>query len=259
MIAGLAQVPSLNPGSPVPLYHQLATSLSSAIAQGVFQPGDRLPSEPELARRFGVTRPTVRQATRLLAERRLVEAKRGSGTFVLAPGKQQVDLFSLAGTLDAFEQSGVRLERRLIGKIKKGRVDSSASEGLVPNPFAGRIAYQFRRQSRAEGRPILVEDFYVDPMTFPELESYNLSVKSFARVVREHYFLRPVRGHQTFQTLTVSEELAAALGLDHSGAGTAALLVRRTLDFPGAPAAVYVELRCRTDEFVFSQTLEGDA
>lgn len=254
MIAGLAQVPSLNLGSPVPLYHQLATSLSTAIAQGVFQPGDRLPSEPELARRFGVTRPTVRQATRLLAERRLVEARRGSGTFVLAPGKQ-VDLFSLAGTLEAFEQSGVQLERRLIGKIKKGRVDP----GLAPNPFAGRLAYQFRRQSSAEGRPFLVEDFYVDPVTFPELEGYNLSVKSFARVVREHYFLRPVRGHQTFQTLTVTEALAAALGLEHSTAGSAALLVRRTLDFPGAPAAVYVELRCRTDQFVFSQTLEGDA
>ena len=221
----------------------------------MFQPGDRLPSEPELARRFGVTRPTVRQATRLLADQRLVEARRGSGTFVREPGKQ-VDLFSLAGTLDAFEQSGVQLERRLIGKIKKGRVDSSGTEGLVPNPFAGRVAYQFRRQSRVEGRPILVEDFYVDPMTFPELEGYNLSVKSFARVVREHYFLRPVRGRQTFQTLTVTEELAAALGLEP---GAAALLVRRTLDFPHAPAAVYVELSCRTDEFVFSQTLEGDA
>jgi len=255
MIAGLAQVPSLNLGSPVPLYHQLATSLSTAIAQGVFQPGDRLPSEPELARRFGVTRPTVRQATRLLAEQRLVEARRGSGTFVLEPSKQ-VDLFSLAGTLDAFEQSGVQLERRLIGKIKKGRVGPSSAEGLVPNPFAGRVAYQFRRQSRVEGRPILVEDFYVDPITFPELEGYNLSVKSFARVVREHYFLRPVRGRQTFQTLTVGEELASSLGLEP---GAPALLVRRTLDFPRAPAAVYVELTCRTDEFVFSQTLEGDA
>src|SRR5688572_32774527 len=101
MDAGLLQLPPLNPGSPVPLYHQLATSLSAAIAEGRFKPGERLPSEPELARRFGVTRPTVRQATRLLAERRLVEAKRGSGTFVRTPA-EQVDLFSLAGTLEAF-------------------------------------------------------------------------------------------------------------------------------------------------------------
>ena len=51
-------------------------------------------------------------------------------------------------------------------------------------------------------------------------------------------------------------EVGADLGLD---AGESVLLVRRTLDFPGATAAVYVELLCRTDEFVFSQILEGDA
>lgn len=250
MDAGLSELPPLNPGSPVPLYHQLATSLSAAIAEGRFKPGERLPSEPELARRFGVTRPTVRQATRLLAERRLVEAKRGSGTFVRTPA-EQVDLFSLAGTLEAFERSGVPLERRVLGKIRKLQVQQKPAE----HPFAGRVAYHFRRLSRARGRPILLEDFYVDPTTFPELESYNLSVKSFARVVREHYFLRPVRGRQTFQTLSVTAELGALLEL---GAGAPLLLVRRTLDFPGARAAVYVELLCRTDEFVFSQTLEGD-
>jgi len=251
MDAGLLQLSPLNPGSPVPLYHQLATSLSAAIAEGRFKPGDRLPSEPELARRFGVTRPTVRQATRLLADQQLVEPRRGSGTFVRMPQKQ-VDLFSLGGTLEAFERSGVRLDRRLVGKLKRVELDPS----LSPHPFAGRVAYQFRRLSRAEGRPVLLEDFYVDPLTFPELEGYNLSVKSFARVVREHYFLRPVRGRQTFQTLAVTAEVGADLGVD---AGESVLLVRRTLDFPGAAAAVYVELLCRTDEFVFSQTLEGDA
>ncbi|HEY6727034.1 MAG TPA: GntR family transcriptional regulator [Polyangiaceae bacterium] len=250
MHAGLSELPPLNPGSPVPLYHQLATSLSAAITEGRFKPGERLPSEPELARRFGVTRPTVRQATRLLAERRLVEAKRGSGTFVRPP-TEQVDLFSLAGTLEAFERSGVRLERRLLGKIRKVQVDPA----FAGHPFAGRVAYQFRRLSRARGCPVLLEDFYVDPTTFPELEGYNLSVKSFARVVREHYFLRPARGRQTFQTLSVTEEVGALLEL---AAGETVLLVRRTLDFPAAPGAVYVELACRTDEFVFSQTLLGD-
>lgn len=250
MDAGPLQLPPLNPGSPVPLYHQLATSLSTAIAEGRFKAGERLPSEPELARRFGVTRPTVRQATRLLAERRLVEAKRGSGTFVCAPA-EQVDLFSLAGTLDAFERSGVQLERRLLGKIRKVAVE----QGRAGHPFAGRVAYHFRRLSRVRGCPVLLEDFYVDPTTFPELEGYNLSVKSFARIVREHYFLRPTRGRQTFQALAVSEEAGALLELD---VGVAALLVRRTLDFPGAAAGVYVELLCRTDELVFSQTLTGD-
>lgn len=249
MNAAAASLAPLNPSSPIPLYRQLATALGAAIGQGLFKPGERLPSEPQLAERFGVTRPTVRQATRVLAERRLVEARRGSGTFVREP-ERQIDLFSLAGTLEAFERSGIRLERHLTGAIQKGPV----SIELVPNPFAGRSAYQFERVSKVDHRPLLLERFYADVQVFPELEAFNLSVKSFARVVREHYFMRPERGRQTFQTLRVDQCIGSALSLEK---GEPVLLVRRWLDFPAAPAAVYVELYCPTDEFAFSQTLEG--
>jgi GntR family transcriptional regulator len=234
----------------LPLYHQLASTLSNAIARGVYQPGERLPSEPELAKRYGVTRPTVRHATRLLAERRLVEARRGSGTFVRQPHKQ-VDLFSLAGTLESFERVGIALERRLIGKL----CQLSVEPHRAPNPFAGRSAYHFERQSLVEGKPVLLESFYVDPAVFPELETYDLSVKSFAAIVRDHYYKKPERGKQIFQAIELDRARGRALEM---APGSAALLVRRTLDFPGAPAAVYVELLCRTDELVFLQTLEAN-
>lgn len=249
LTAAAATLAPLNPSSPVPLYHQLAKALGAAIGQGLFKPGERLPSEPQLAVQFGVTRPTVRQATRLLAERRLVEARRGSGTFVREP-ERQIDLFSLAGTLEAFEQGGIQLKRHLTGPIQKEPVVRE----LPSNPFAGRVAYQFERVSQVEGSPILLERFYVDSRVFPELEAFNLSVKSFARVVREHYFLRPERGRQTFQCFRADARVGSTLGLN---CGEPVLLVRRWLDFPAAPAAVYVELYCRTDEFAFSQTLEG--
>jgi DNA-binding transcriptional MocR family regulator len=54
----------LNAG-PVPLYHQLSQLLREEIEQGTYQPGDRLPSEPELIREYGVSRITsVRHWTR---------------------------------------------------------------------------------------------------------------------------------------------------------------------------------------------------
>jgi len=243
-----ARLRPLNPASPVPLYHQLADSLSSAITQGVFRPGEKLPSEPALAQRYGVTRPTVRQAARLLAERRLIEARRGSGTFV-REAALGVDLFSLAGTLESFEKCGIELSRCLLGKLEKASVPSEATF----NPFAGRVAYSFRRLSRVRRRPVLLEEFSVDPAVFPELEAFNLSVKSFARVVREHYFMRPTRGRQTFQARVPDALRQRILALPP---GEPVLLVRRTLDFPAAPAAVHVELFCRTDALAFSQTLE---
>ena len=240
---------SLNPASPLPLYRQLASALRADIAAGRYGPGDRLPSEPTLAERYGVTRPTVRHATRILAQEQVVEARRGSGTFVRAP-RAEVDLFSLAGTLESFEQRGIALSRRLIGKLVKATV----SPGAACNPLAGRTAYQFKRLSHARRRPILLEEFFVDASVFPELEAFNLSVKSFAQIVREHYFMQPERSRQTFQAQVLGQDYRRLLGMKP---GQPALLVRRTLDFPRAHGAVYTELYCRTDEYAFAQTLEG--
>jgi GntR family transcriptional repressor for pyruvate dehydrogenase complex len=61
----------------------VAHELLVLILSGRFRPGDRLPSERELAAHLGVSRPTVRLALGLLAEHGLVETRVGSGTFVV--------------------------------------------------------------------------------------------------------------------------------------------------------------------------------
>jgi len=69
----------------VPLYYQLQETLKEQIESGVWRPGDRLPSEPELARRYGVSRVVVRQALAILGDDRQVIRIRGRGTFVAEP------------------------------------------------------------------------------------------------------------------------------------------------------------------------------
>ena len=63
---------------------QIADSLRDAITSGELSPDDRLPSESELAERFGVSRPTVREALKRLAAQNLIRTKRGAsgGAFV---------------------------------------------------------------------------------------------------------------------------------------------------------------------------------
>jgi GntR family transcriptional repressor for pyruvate dehydrogenase complex len=57
--------------------------LGSAIKMGLYEPGDRLPSERELARMMGISRSTVREAIHLMTEQGILVAKRGvGGTFV---------------------------------------------------------------------------------------------------------------------------------------------------------------------------------
>jgi GntR family hexuronate regulon transcriptional repressor len=65
------------------LYQRVANSIVEEIRSGKYPPGDRLPPERELAEEFGVSRPTVREAMIALEIRGIVEARRGSGIYVI--------------------------------------------------------------------------------------------------------------------------------------------------------------------------------
>ncbi|MCI0155553.1 GntR family transcriptional regulator [Leifsonia shinshuensis] len=67
---------------------QVARRLTDAIVLGVLSPGERLPNEADLARRFGVALVTAREALGMLREAGLVETRRGrdGGSFVVHPG-----------------------------------------------------------------------------------------------------------------------------------------------------------------------------
>ncbi|TBW37590.1 phosphonate metabolism transcriptional regulator PhnF [Siculibacillus lacustris] len=72
-------------GTGIAVWRQVAEILETGIADGEWRAGGRLPTEAEMALRFGVNRHTVRQAIKDLVERGLVRSVQGSGTFVEAP------------------------------------------------------------------------------------------------------------------------------------------------------------------------------
>ena len=105
--------------SGVALWRRAADELERAIAIGTFHPGTRLPGELELAERFGVNRHTVRRAIAALAERGLLRAERGSGTYVEAqrlayPIRARTRFSEIVGTT---------------GRAVGGRLIASAVEG----------------------------------------------------------------------------------------------------------------------------------
>lgn len=67
------------------LPHRVAALLSREIEAGDFNPGGRLPTEQQLAERFGVSRNVVREAIAQLRADGMIEARQGVGAFVLAP------------------------------------------------------------------------------------------------------------------------------------------------------------------------------
>lgn len=64
------------------LAEQVAEAVQESILAGEWQGGEALPTEPELANQFGVSRAVIRDATRMLAAQGLVEAQHGKGVFV---------------------------------------------------------------------------------------------------------------------------------------------------------------------------------
>lgn len=66
------------------IWSAIAAALREDLAQGAYAPGARLPTEADLAVRFGVNRHTVRRALAALAAEGIVQPRRGSGVFVTA-------------------------------------------------------------------------------------------------------------------------------------------------------------------------------
>ena len=72
-------------GRPRRSYQKLTERLRQFMEEGHFRDGDKLPPERALAESFGVSRSSVREAIRALAEKGLLESRQGDGTYVRVP------------------------------------------------------------------------------------------------------------------------------------------------------------------------------
>ncbi len=128
----------MTPGKPdgsvgrTPLWWAIAQTLRDEIATGAWRTGDKLPSEADLARRFGVNRHTVRRGLADLAERGLVHARRGSGVFVAAP-PADYPIGRRVRFTQAIAAAG-RVPGRAILSIERRAADTAESEALHLSP-----------------------------------------------------------------------------------------------------------------------------
>ena len=83
------------------LHERIADALQQLITDHDLIPGDRLPSQTELANRLGVSRITLRQGIRILEQRGLVDTRPGSGTYV-----SEVAASDIAASIERFSLFG---------------------------------------------------------------------------------------------------------------------------------------------------------
>lgn len=72
------------------LYEEVVNQIIDLVRQKQLQPGDRLPSERELADELGVSRTVLREAIKTLQERELVEVRHGSGMYIRNPSVETI-------------------------------------------------------------------------------------------------------------------------------------------------------------------------
>ena len=73
----------VDPGSAVPLWHQIELGIRRLVTAGALRPGAQVPSVRDLARELRINPATVAKAYQTLSDAGLLEMRRGEGTFVL--------------------------------------------------------------------------------------------------------------------------------------------------------------------------------
>jgi DNA-binding transcriptional regulator YhcF (GntR family) len=148
----------LDPDDPKQASHQIANKLRAAILTRRLEPGDKLPSQPDLATRYGVARETVKRALEILRAERLIVTRQGSGAFVRAQTQRAVELRPHIEA--AFERphvsidfagfSGETLRDALAGALDKVRVGRLTPESIAVRVLISDMTAPMALPARAE-------------------------------------------------------------------------------------------------------------
>ena len=105
---------------------EVVAKLQQQIGSGLLKEGDKLPSEPALMIQFGVSRSSIREAVRILANTGLVRVKQGSGTFVEMQNGTPMPWYQRLQNANSKDLNEVRqlLELKIAEKAALNRTDN---------------------------------------------------------------------------------------------------------------------------------------
>ena len=192
------------------LHENLETLISTK------ETGDRLPSEPILAKELGVSRATLREAMRTFEIQGMIRRKQGSGTYITRPTQK---LQSGLEVLESIQTVANRLGLRVrLGKWRAIRRPPLDDERLTLGLEPGESVLDVSRVIIAEDRPaaFLIDVLPLDVLTSEDLED------GFTGSILDILLLRGTLSLHVSRTdinaVTASEEVARALGIQRGDA-----------------------------------------
>jgi GntR family transcriptional regulator len=209
---------SLDRQSLIPLYLQLKDLLASQIGEDLLQPGDALPSERQLCKKFSLSRTTVREALRELTEQGLIHTVPGRGAFV-APSRPDLSIrVSLTGFTSDVRREGMAPSSRLLsaGLVTSPAPDVIEAMGLQPDPDNEIVRVE--RLRLVNNVPLALHTAYLNHRLCPQVLQHNLAEKSMFQLLRSKYGLRIARANEQVYAALANEQEIKLLNLAYPAA-----------------------------------------
>ena len=205
-----------------PLYLQIKSLVTTGLTQGEWKPGQALPSEAELAQRFGVSQGTVRKALDALSAERHLVRRQGKGTFVATHAEQQMQYRFLRLMPD--EAPAAPMQRRFLD-LQRQRAPAEVGRALRLS--GAQAALRLRRLLLAHDKPVVFDDIWLPAALFKGLSAERLSdyAGTTYGLFEAEFGVRMIRAEEKIRAVAADEAEAALLGL--AGAGAPLLQVER--------------------------------
>lgn len=196
-----------------PLYLQLREIIRNKIESGEYQPGTAIPSENELAERYGMHRLSVRASLSALVFEGLLKSIQGKGLFVTGK-KKEYSIATVGGFKKALEKEGHKVTTRLLlNSFRKAGPLYAKIFDIKPDD----IVYFIKSVSCSDGVPFNLEETYIPKYLVPHFEEVDLNVFSVKQVLGFNDVF-PVKAGQRLELEKPEPKDARILDVDPSTA-----------------------------------------
>ncbi len=194
-----------------PLYQQIRQLLLQALEKGEWKPGEMIPSEFDLAKRFHVSQGTVRKAIDELAAEHLLIRRQGKGTFV-ATHREPVVRFRFL-RLAPDDGQAVPAESEILW-CRKIRANAEIAAALDIRSGDGLI--YIRRLLRFRGEPTVVDDIYLPAALFKGLTMAVLTDNNgpLYGLLEARFGVSMVRADEKLRAVPATQDVASLLNIE---------------------------------------------
>jgi DNA-binding GntR family transcriptional regulator len=175
------------------VYLRIQRDIAVAIAEGEYAPGSRIPSETSLAKRFGVTRMTVRHAVDGLIREGLVTRRHGSGTYVSHRPQAQRALNRLSGFTE-----DIRGQGRQTSTTELSHAETEPPERVqdLLELQDGAHVVRLERLRLVDGQPMAIHRVWLPFALAPELARRSLDGGSLYETLEQEHGIRLTTARQ---------------------------------------------------------------